>query len=60
MRVETPRRNTDWKPETELTIVETEDDVATHALVGGAEKVRVRPAGQSWPAKDVKDALKNG
>jgi hypothetical protein len=49
----------DWKPETELTVVETEDDVATHALVGGS-KVRVRQAGESWPAKDVKDALKAG
>ncbi|MGY4625400.1 hypothetical protein [Bradyrhizobium sp. USDA 4486] len=49
-----------WKPETELTVVEAEDEVATHELVGGGGKVRVRRAGESWPAKDVKNALKEG
>ncbi|MBR1366839.1 MULTISPECIES: hypothetical protein [Bradyrhizobium] len=50
----------DWKPETDLTVVESEDEVATHELVGGSAKVRVRPAGGSWPASEVKDALKDG
>lgn len=50
----------DWKPETELTVVEAEDDVATHQLLGGGGKVRVRPASESWPARDVKDALMDG
>ena len=50
----------DWKPETELTVVESEDDIATHELLGGSVRVRVRPAGESWPARDVKDALKDG
>ncbi|MBR0808468.1 hypothetical protein JQ636_33480 [Bradyrhizobium japonicum] len=50
----------DWKPETELTVVEAEDEVATHALLGAGGKVRVRPAGDRWPAKDTKDALKDG
>ncbi|WP_091965587.1 hypothetical protein [Bradyrhizobium shewense] len=44
----------DWKPETELTVVQAEDEVDTHKVVGGGGKVRVRPAGESWPAKDVK------
>ncbi|SFJ52790.1 hypothetical protein [Bradyrhizobium sp. Gha] len=46
----------DRKPETELTLVEAEDEVATHELLGGRGTVRVRPAGESWPARDVKDA----
>ena len=50
----------DWKPETELTVVEANDEVATHELVGGGGKVRVRPVGESWPVRDVKDALKDG
>ncbi|MBR0925161.1 hypothetical protein ABH973_002359 [Bradyrhizobium ottawaense] len=50
----------DWKPETELTVVETGNDVATHELVGGGVKVRARPDGESWPARDVKDALRDG
>ncbi|MGY0571981.1 hypothetical protein ACTGJ9_013695 [Bradyrhizobium sp. RDM12] len=37
----------DWKPETELAVVRSEDDVATHELLGGGGKVRVRPAGES-------------
>lgn len=50
----------DWKPETELTVVEAKDEVATHELLGAGGKVRVRPVGDSWPAKDTKDALKDG
>ncbi|UPK31026.1 hypothetical protein [Bradyrhizobium sp. 195] len=49
-----------WQPETELTVVQAEDDVATHELVGGGGTVRARHAGESWPARDVKDALKGG
>jgi hypothetical protein len=37
----------DWHPETELTVVEAEDDLATNELVGGGGKVRARPAGES-------------
>lgn len=42
------------------TAVEAEDEVATHELVGGGGKVRARPVGESWPVRDVKDALKDG
>jgi len=34
--------------------------VASHALVGGGVKVRVIPAGESRPVREVKDALKQG
>lgn len=50
----------DWKPETELTVVEAEDDVATHELIGGGAQVRVRCAGERWPVGEVMDALKEG
>ncbi|MCK1625914.1 hypothetical protein IVA98_22645 [Bradyrhizobium sp. 160] len=49
-----------WKPETELTVVEVADEVATHELLGGGARVRARPFGEVWPAGDVKDALKDG
>ncbi len=47
-----------WKPETDLTLVTVDDDVASHALAGGGVKVRVIPAGESWPVRKIKDALK--
>ncbi|WP_028165680.1 hypothetical protein [Bradyrhizobium elkanii] len=50
----------DWKPETDLTVVETGEEVASHALLGGGVKVRAMPVGESWPAREVKDALKGG
>ncbi|MCC8943469.1 hypothetical protein H8A99_45505 [Bradyrhizobium sp. Arg68] len=49
-----------WKPETDLTVVEADDEVASHVLVGGGVKVRARSGGDSWPARKVKDALKDG
>lgn len=49
-----------WKPETDLTVAAADDDVASHALVGGGVKVRVIPAGERWPVREVKDALKQG
>ena len=50
----------DWKPETELTVVESDDEVASHELISGGAKVRARPAGERWAAGEVKDALKDG
>lgn len=50
----------DWTPETELTVAKVEDDVCSHVLVGDAGTVRVIPAGESWPVREVKDALKDG
>ncbi|MCC8941009.1 hypothetical protein H8A99_32385 [Bradyrhizobium sp. Arg68] len=49
-----------WKPETDLTVVEADNEVASHVLVGGGVKVRARPGGDSWQARKVKDALKDG
>jgi hypothetical protein len=43
-----------WKPETELSVV------SSHALIGGGGKVRVIPAGESWPITEVNSILKNG
>ena len=49
-----------WKPETELSVVPTDDEVSSHALIGGGGKVRVIPAGESWPIREVKSILKDG
>ncbi|QQO34490.1 hypothetical protein JJC00_01930 [Bradyrhizobium diazoefficiens] len=49
-----------WKPETDLAVAVADDEVASHALVGGGVKVRVIPAGESWPVREVKNALKQG
>lgn len=35
-----------WKPETDLMVATVDDDVASHALVGGGVKVR---GGSRWP-----------
>lgn len=47
-----------WKPKTDLMVAAADDDVASHALVGGGVKVRVIPLGESWPLREVKDVLK--
>jgi hypothetical protein len=51
-----------WQPETELKLVRVADDASSHALVNEADNTRVRvlPAGQSWPVKEVKDILRDG
>jgi hypothetical protein len=49
-----------WEPETELTIVPSDDDVSSHVLVGGRAKVHVIAAGENWPVKEVKSVLKKG
>ena len=46
-----------WKPETELTITPSDDDISSHMFVGG---VHVIAAGESWLVKQVKSALKDG
>jgi hypothetical protein len=50
----------DWKPETELSVVAVDDDVASHALVGAGVKVRVIREDETWPVREVKSALKEG
>jgi hypothetical protein len=49
-----------WKPETELTITPSDDDISSHMFVGEGVKVHVIAAGESWPVKQVKSALKDG
>ena len=49
-----------WKPETELSVVPTDDEVSSHALIGGGGKVRVIPAGENWPVREVKSILQDG
>lgn len=51
-----------WKPETDLLVQPIDDDVSSHALVNSADKSRVRviPATNSWPVREVKQALKEG
>jgi hypothetical protein len=50
----------DWKPETDLSVVPIQDEVSSHALMGGGGKVRVIPAGESWPVRQVKSVLRDG
>ena len=49
-----------WKPETDLAVVRVDDEVNSHALVGEGGRVRVIPAGESWPVQEVKSVLKEG
>jgi hypothetical protein len=51
-----------WKPETELALERIEDEVASHALVSSADNSRVRviPAGETWPVWQVKSVLRDG
>jgi hypothetical protein len=50
----------DWKPETEISVVPIEDEVGSHALVGGGKKVRVISVEENWSASEVKSVLKDG
>ena len=49
-----------WKPETDIVVVPIDDEVSSHALIGGDATVRVIPAGESWPVREVKSVLKDG
>jgi hypothetical protein len=49
-----------WRPETDLTIVPSDDGVSSHMLIGGGAKVHVISAGESCPVKEVKSILREG
>jgi hypothetical protein len=49
-----------WKPETDLAVVRIDDEVSSHALIGEGGRVRVIPASESWPVREVKSVLKEG
>jgi hypothetical protein len=53
-------RTLNWEPETDLGVVPVEDEVSSHALVGGGAKVRVISVDENWPVREVKSALKEG
>ena len=50
-----------WKPETDLQLEKNSDDTSSHALVSIMDQSRVRviQAGERWPVKAVKNALKD-
>jgi len=54
------RSHAQLEAETDLVIVTVEDEVSSHALVGGGAEVRVIAAGESWPVHEVKSASKDG
>jgi hypothetical protein len=47
-------------PETDLAVAPIDDKLSSHALIGGGGMVRVIPASESWPVRDVKSVLKDG
>jgi hypothetical protein len=51
-----------WRPDTELKLVHIDDEISSHALisVGDNSRVRVLPAAEHWPVKEVKTMLKGG
>jgi hypothetical protein len=51
-----------WQPDTELSVIEIEGNVCSHALVSTTDnsQVRVIPAGRPWPVGFVQSDLKNG
>lgn len=51
-----------WQPETSLRIEQIDDEVSSHALVATSDKSRVRviPARDEWPMREVKQVLKSG
>jgi hypothetical protein len=51
-----------WQPDTDLKLVRIDDAVSSHALVSADDNtsVRVIPAGEQWPVREVKGMLKDG
>jgi hypothetical protein len=51
-----------WKPDTDLELERIEDEISSHALVSVADgsSVKVIPAGEAWPVKQVKSVLRDG
>jgi hypothetical protein len=50
-----------WRPDADLKLVHIDDKFSSHALIGtDNSRVRVLPASENWPVKDVEAALKDG
>jgi hypothetical protein len=45
-----------WKPDAELTVMPSYDEISSHTLVGGGVNVRAILAGESWPVAEVRAA----
>jgi len=55
-----PRPHPGLDTETELSVVPIDDEVSSHAPIGAGGRVRVIPADESWPVREVKSILKDG
>ncbi|KJC50196.1 hypothetical protein UB31_12620 [Bradyrhizobium sp. LTSP849] len=51
-----------WKPETDLHLEPSGDQVSSHVLLNATDQSRVRviAAGETWPAGEVNKVLKSG
>jgi hypothetical protein len=51
-----------WQSDTDLKLVRIDDEASSHALVSADDNtsVRVIPAGEQWPVREVKGMLKDG
>jgi hypothetical protein len=51
-----------WQPDADLRLIRIDGDLSSHALVSASDNSRVRviPAGESWPVGAVKRQLKDG
>jgi hypothetical protein len=43
-----------------FSVVPIDDEVSSHALIGAGGRVRVIPADESWPVREVKSIFKDG
>jgi hypothetical protein len=50
----------DWRPETDLTVAPSGNDIGSHLLIGGGRTVRVIREGESWSMGEAKQVLKDG
>lgn len=44
----------------DVAVTEIDDEVSSHALVCSGARVRVIPAGESWPVRQVRSVLGDG
>jgi hypothetical protein len=51
-----------WRPDTDLKLVHIDDEISSHALISASDnsRVRVLPANENWPVREVKNLLKEG
>ena len=50
-----------WQPDADLSVIRTDEDVCSYALVSATDdsRVRVLPEGEKWPLTKVRAVLKN-